>query len=78
LQGTANMNAAFSRWLESHGNRLSCRALGARYQCATPQGLDVGGVLIINGAAACTPDAPAQYQAAQLQARQARRGMWAH
>lgn len=77
LRGTPSLAAPFRRWLQGHGGQLSCRAVAGRYQCNTPNGLDVGRVLLLNGAAECDAGAPAEYQLAQQQARQARRGLWA-
>ena len=77
LRGTPSLAAPFRRWLQGHGGQLSCRAIAGRYQCTTANGLDVGRVLLLNGAAECDAGAPAEYQLAQQQARQARRGLWA-
>ena len=77
LRGTPSLAAPFRRWIQGHGGQLSCHALAGRYQCTTPNGLDVGRVLLLNGAAECDAGAPAEYQLAQQQARQARRGLWA-
>lgn len=77
LRGTASLAAPFRRWLQGHGGQLTCRAREGRYQCTTANGLDVGRVLLLNGAAECDAGAPADYQMAQQAARQARRGLWA-
>lgn len=77
LRGTPSLAAPFRRWLQGHGGQLSCRGVAGRYQCTTPNALDVGRVLLLNGAAECDAGAPAEYQMAQQQARQARRGLWA-
>lgn len=78
LRGSPTLTGPFRQWLARQGGQLRCKALGTGYRCATAAGQDVGLVLILNGAAECASGAPPEYQMAQQQARQARRGLWAN
>jgi endonuclease YncB( thermonuclease family) len=77
LLGSQAMAAPLRQWLARQGGRLRCRLLAAGYRCLTPAGQDVGLVVILVGAAECAAGAPSEYRMAQMQARQARRGLWA-
>ena len=71
------MVGALQGWIVKNGSALSCRAIGARYRCSTSSGKDVGQVVLQNGAGEADADAPADYRAAEAQARSGRRGIWA-
>jgi endonuclease YncB( thermonuclease family) len=67
---------ALAQWLASNGNQMSCEPAGGRYRCAIPGGVDVGLVVIANGAGKAGADAPPEYQNAEQQARAGRVGVW--
>jgi endonuclease YncB( thermonuclease family) len=65
-----------AQWLTANGNQMTCEPEGMRYRCTTPGGVDVGGVVIFNGAGKASPDAPQEYQEAQAQAQAGMKGVW--
>jgi endonuclease YncB( thermonuclease family) len=67
---------ALAQWLVSNGNQMNCEPEGGRYRCTTPGGVDVAGVVIFNGAGKASADAPQEYQDAEAQARNGRKGVW--
>jgi endonuclease YncB( thermonuclease family) len=67
---------ALAQWLASNGNQMSCEPAGGRYRCVIPGGVDVGLVVIANGAGKASADAPSEYQNAEQQARAGRVGVW--
>jgi endonuclease YncB( thermonuclease family) len=66
------------RFIAETGNRVTCQpqAVG-QHLCLLPDGRDVALVVLANGAALTTPDAPAGYREQEAVARTARRGVWA-
>ena len=67
---------ALSGWLNSNGNRLDCKPEGGKFRCFTPGKVDVGGVVIFNGAGKAAPDAPQEYRNAEAQAKAGMKGVW--
>jgi len=67
---------ALKGWLAQNGNEMRCDPSGAKYRCFTSKGVDVGGVVIFNGAGKADADAPPEYQNAQAQARAQHKGVW--
>ena len=65
------------RWFASQGNHLTCTAAGAHYISATPNGRDIGPVILGVGAGQAAEDAPPSYRSIEAQARAAGRGVWA-
>jgi peptidoglycan hydrolase-like protein with peptidoglycan-binding domain len=65
-------------YLDRHGGHLRCFQQPAeRAVCiTTDDAVDLGAILLVNGAATITPDASDAYQAQQSDAIQHRRGLW--
>lgn len=66
---------AMQRYLNSKGNQLQCFARGKSFQCFA-KGEDIGEHALRNGWARTRDGAPAQYAAAEQEARRARVGVW--
>jgi endonuclease YncB( thermonuclease family) len=65
------------RFLAEQGREVACRPVSdGGYACHTRQGYDVAAAALINGAARASPNAPAQYQDLEAQARAQRKGIW--
>ena len=77
VRGRPMMLAGLKGWLQNNGNQLNCRAVGPRYRCVTPNGKDVGLVVLENGAAEADANASAEYRAAVSRAQSLHKGIWA-
>ncbi len=66
-------------FIASRGGTITCEpappSVGMR--CRTEDSVDLAETALFNGGARATADAPPAYRAAELAARQARRGVWA-
>jgi endonuclease YncB( thermonuclease family) len=76
VRGVSEMAPPLQRWIAGTGNSVTCRPAGSHYRCNTADGSDVAQVVLQNGGGTATPDAPASYRSAEIQARMARRGIW--
>jgi endonuclease YncB( thermonuclease family) len=76
VRGVSEMTQPLQRWIASSGNSVTCKPVGSHYRCTTANGSDVGQVVLQNGGGTATPDAPANYRGAEMQARMGRRGIW--
>jgi peptidoglycan hydrolase-like protein with peptidoglycan-binding domain len=65
-------------YLDRHGGQLRCFPPAERAVCMTiDDAVDLGAVLLVNGAATITPDASDAYEAQQTDAIDHHRGVWA-
>lgn len=76
VRGGPTMVNGLKGWLNANGNALICRAAGARYRCLTPNGKDVGLVVLENGAGETDASASVEYRSAENQAKAAHKGIW--
>jgi len=76
VRGRAVLLTGLRGWLANNGNQLNCHAVGSRYRCSTPNGRDVGQIVLANGAGEVDANAPPEYRAAETQARLAHKGIW--
>jgi endonuclease YncB( thermonuclease family) len=76
VRGVSEMAPPLQRWIASTGNSVTCHPVATRYRCTTANGSDVAQVVLQNGGGTATPDAPANYRGAEMQARMGHRGIW--
>jgi endonuclease YncB( thermonuclease family) len=76
VRGVSEMAPPLQRWIASTGNSVTCHPVASRYRCTTANGSDVAQVVLQNGGGTATPDAPANYRGAEMQARMGHRGIW--
>jgi endonuclease YncB( thermonuclease family) len=76
VRGVSEMTQPLQRWIASTGNSVTCHPVGSHYRCNTANGSDIGQVVLQNGGGTATPDAPANYRGAEMQARMGHRGIW--
>jgi hypothetical protein len=76
VRGRAMMLTGLRGWIANNGNQLNCRAVGPRYRCSTPNGKDVGQIVLANGAGEADANAPPEYRSAETQARLGHKGIW--
>jgi len=76
IRGRAMMLAGLKNWIAANGGQLSCRPVGPKYRCATPNNKDVGLIVLANGAAEVDAGAPPEYRQAELQAQANHKGIW--
>jgi endonuclease YncB( thermonuclease family) len=67
-------------FIQAEGGRVTCEPHGGAdtFICLLPDRTDIALVLLANGAAEATPDAPDTYHAQEEAAQAARRGMWSN
>jgi hypothetical protein len=64
-------------FLDGQGNWVTCQEVAeAHHICRLKDGTDLAKIVLVNGAARTTPDAPPDYQRQQESAKAARRGIW--
>lgn len=76
IRGRVLMLAGLKNWIAGNGGQLNCRAVGAKYRCATANNKDVGLIVLANGAAEVDAGAPPEYRQAELQAQANHKGIW--
>jgi hypothetical protein len=62
--------------LDSQGGLVTCHRQDTQYICALPGGVDLGRMVLYNGAARPAPNASVDYQQQTAAARAAGRGVW--
>lgn len=79
LVGVAAGGRGFANSMESYigGRRVTCRPYDARTHRCEVGGFDLSEVVIFNGGARASGDAPAYLRKAEARARKGRRGLWA-
>jgi len=77
IRGRPVMLAGLKNWIAGNGGQLTCRPVGPKFRCATPNNKDVGLIVLANGAAELDAGAPPEYRQAQLQAQANHKGIWA-
>ena len=77
IRGRPVMLSGLKAWIQSNGGKLTCRAVGPKYQCLTATNKDVGMVVLANGAGEVDAGAPPQYRQIQTQAQMGHKGIWA-
>jgi endonuclease YncB( thermonuclease family) len=76
VSGEPAMAAGLRGWLQSQGNQVRCTPTGQAYTCTTPGDLDVGRIVVFNGAGRAAADASQDYLDAEAQARSRGVGVW--
>lgn len=79
LVGVATGGDSFVSSMESYigGRRVTCQPFNARFHSCEVGGFDLSEVVIFNGGALATRNAPAYLREAEAKAREGRRGIWA-
>lgn len=79
IQGLgAPYDAGMAAFLAKEGGMATCRARSeGQFVCVTEAGVDLAEAALVNGAAKAAPDAPADYQDQQKDAKANKRGIWA-